>query len=202
MARPSIPGGWLWALWVVLAHLDNIESSVDRDSVINEVKNFFGGELTWHTDTHQKNPEDHCQGCGHAQRLITQWNRYQLSQASSELLKRESNLISGNKLDSLDWEHEERNVFIVDIPGKGIVASWELWQDFVYNVAYANDLYSQISERLSEKLWLTLDVPAIQKVAENHFMTTWGDLAAWRDVFLVTDVDTDNVPEIEYLMTV
>jgi len=198
-ARPSIPGGWLWALWVILASLDSIGSDVDRTTVISNVKEFFNWTLTGHTQDHWDHSHN-CQWCGHAHRLITEWERYSLSSESSQLLEQESNLIT--EPDVLKWKHFERNVFIVNIPWKGIKANtWEI-QDFVYNSWYAQELYARLIQYLEEKLHLELDLESVLQIANNHFMETGWDLAQNKDVFSITDVDDDNVPEIEYLMTV
>jgi len=199
-ARPSIPWAWVWALGVILATID--DDSIDLDDVAQEVKNYFGWSLTGHTDNHQHKPNHQCQGCGHVERLITQWERYGLSPAISSILRRESDSVSSDNLDILEWGHEERNVFIVDIPGKWIISNtWEV-QDFVYNVWYARELYGEIISHLQKTLSIKLDINNVMEIAWMHFMNTGWDLAQWKDVFVVKDINWDNIPEIDYEMTV
>lgn len=201
-ARPSIPGWGLGALGVVLAYLDTENISVDRNTVVRIVKDYFGGHLTWHTDNHN-HPEGHqCQWCGHAQRLITQGERYNLQEDSSKILEQEADLIPDHKLDTLQWDHEERNVFIVNIPGKGIKANTDAGQDFVYNAWYAEELYREIADKLETELGIQVDIETVLSIANAHFLTTGWDLAKNKDVFGISDNNTDGTPEVQYLMTV
>ena len=199
VARPSIPGWGLGALGVILAYFDSKNSEIDRNQIISSVKKYFWGALTGHTQDHGEHTHN-CQWCGHAHRLISEWNRYGLSDDSSALLKQESNNITHP--DVLEWEHHERNVLIVDVPGKWIIANGEQGQDFVYNAWYAWELYTEIAQTLEKELWVEISLEEVLDIAENHFMTTGWDLAAGKDVFAVTNIDSDGNPEIEYLMTV
>jgi len=201
-ARPSIPGWGLGALWVILAYARHTWEKASVESISKEVKKYFGGDLTGHSDSHQHNPDHQCQGCGHVQRLITQGERYQLNQEDSLILKVESNNVSDDKLDILEGEHEERNVFMVDIAWKGIKANGEKGQDFVYNIAYAQDLYTELSKYLKENLWMQINLEKLLEIANDHFMTTGWDLAKWRDVFKVKDINKDGTPELEHIMVV
>lgn len=202
ITRPSIPWGWLWALWVVLSYFDSTWDDYDRDEIVKTVKCFFWWELTGHTDTHQNDPQHQCQGCGHAQRLITQSERYSLSSESSQVLQQESNSIPEKRLDTLDGHHEERNVFIVDILDKGIKSHYEGKQDFVYNEGYAKELYAKIVELIQTNLGININLDKLLEITNSHFMITGWDLAKWKDVFKVTDIDTDWTPEVKYIMTI
>lgn len=202
-ARPSIPGWGLGALGVILAYFDTIDSDINKSKVVQLIKEYFGGTLTGHTDTHEHDKNWHnCQWCGHAQRIINEWSRYNLSSESSDMLESEAREIKDKDLDTLKWSHKERNVFIVDIPGKWIIANGKHGQDFVYNVWYAHELYTEISQILEKELWIEISIEEVLEIAEGHFMTTGWDLAAGKDVFAVTNIDSDGNPEIEYLMTV
>lgn len=198
-ARPSIPGWGLGALGVILAYFDSKNSTLDRKQIIVSVKKYFWGNLTGHTQDHWEHTHN-CQWCGHAHRLISEWDRYGLSDDSSALLKQESNNITSP--DVLEWKHYERNVLIVDVPGKWIIARGEHGQDFVYNVWYAWELYTELTQTLEKEFWVEISLEEVLEIAESHFMTTGWDLAAGKDVFAITDVNLDDEPEVEYLMTV
>jgi hypothetical protein len=201
-ARPSIPGGGLWALWVILASVDTDATEAEIKDICKYVKEYFGWELTGHTDDHQNDPSHQCQGCGHVERLVKQWERYKLSAEKSAIIEAESNKVAAHSLDTLEWSHKERNVFIVDIPNKWIQANTGSVQDFVYNVWYARDLYSEIITLLNEKMSLDLELEGVMEVAQDHFMQTGGDLAQWKDVFAIINVDNDNTKELDHLMVI
>lgn len=200
-ARPSIPGGWLWVLWVILAYINSNGINIDIDRVVDCVKSFFWWTLTWHSDE-CKNPSHQCQWCGHVDRLINETQRYGVTSASSQIIRQEADNLWDNDRDILIWAHEERNVFIVDIPNKGIIANSSFGQDFVYNLGYAYELYKKLLEHIQSGISLQIDLDIIMQIAENHFMNTGWDLAWGEDVFNVSDIDWNGIPEIKYLMTV
>lgn len=200
-ARPSIPGWSLWALGVMLAYFDKNKSTLDRKILVDHVTSFFG-ELTGHSDDHQENPEHQCQGCGHVDRLVKQGDRYSLLSASSMIIKEEAGKIRSDILDTLKWSHKENNVLIVDIAGKWIKANGDNGQDFVYNKAYAVELYTQLAKSIKKELNVYINTESLLALANDHFMTTGWDLAGWKDVFLVTDIDSDGAPELEHIMVV
>ncbi len=200
-SRPSIPGWWLGAYWIILASA--AKAGADLEKVSGLIKDFFWWNLTGHTDdSHQHDPDHQCQWCGHVERLINQWGRYDgITEEISQMIRSESDSITHDHLDVLEKWHNETNVLIVDIPGKWIQANtWET-QDFVYNRWYARDLYNQL-------LWylrvsgINLDINDVMETAHQHFMTTGWDLAEGKDVFAVTDINDDNTPELQHLMVV
>jgi hypothetical protein len=197
VARPSIPWGWLGALGVILAYFDSIKLDIDKSLIVQYVKEFFWGTLSWHSDDHEWHSHN-CGGCGHAERLIKQWDRYDLSQESSQFLQTESNLIQSP--DILSWNHNERAVIIVDVQWYWIKANHENTQDFIYNKAYAEKLYNKLTIYLQEKLKVEIEQEKLLQIAEKHFLTTWWDLAQDKNVYKLSDYQEGGEVWLEHLM--
>ncbi len=122
-ARPSIPGGKFGALGVVFAAIDSmIGADYDREQITKIVKQYFGGKLWGHSDTHKQSnqPGHECDGCGHVYRLLHEGTeRYNLQSESVQSLVEQIISTENTEIDVLEGTHQERSVIIVNAPGYG-----------------------------------------------------------------------------------
>lgn len=212
-ARPSIPGGKFGALGVVLSTLDKkLDWDYNRAQISQIIQDYFKGNFWWHTDTHADNHGHGCEcnGCGHVFRLINEGNkRYNMSLKSIEHLKSIISTTDQKHIDTLDWNHEERNVLIVSSPWYWITANYNDVQDFVYNSSYAENIYSELASIISTQIEINESSlqGALLEMNSTHLNQTAWDLAKWKDMFNISSITTDdnwnisNV-DIEYIDTI
>ena len=183
---PAIAG---WVVWVVMAIFKTLDDlQITDEEKRKEVINFLKGYFNWfsfHSDTHVEWWD--CKWCGHIKHsLFESIEEYWLSENSIGLLKEIIWEVEKNKIDILEWNHEEKAVILVEWTKYWIKSNHNGEQFFVYNIWFAKQMYNEIAELLLNKWILKLVDDLWNKFFESwhkHFLTTWWKLAVWLPIY-------------------
>ena len=188
IARPSIAWWKIWALMAIMKSLDdlNIKDKSKREQITSFLKEYFNW-FSFHSDTHVESCD--CKWCGHIKHwLFESIEDYWLSEDSINIVKEAIWSVDNSEIDTLEWNHQEQAVVIVDSAEYWVKSQHEWKQFFVYNTWYAKKLYKDIAEKLEEN-WIIESGKSLWnnffETWHNQFLTTWWKLAKWLPIYEV-----------------
>ncbi len=203
--RPSIAWWKIWVLMAVLKTLDELKINNDRKKETITFLNQYFGWFGFHSDTHVK--KNDCKWCGHIKHwLFESIKDYGLSQDSIDLIKEEIKQTKEKNIDTLEWNHEEIAVLLIENKQYWVKSNLNWKQFFVYNSWYALELYEKIAEELLKKQWILYWIKDLWKKFfeswQSQFLTTWKKLAGWLPIYKLKLKNSWEILSLDKIWTV
>ena len=188
---PSYPWGELWK--VIAIYKSMLDSSLWIRRTKTIIKKYIDERFPEWLPYHWANWYIYnADKCGHFNEIKTNPKKYGLSKEDINLFERYIAKYPNEKVNDLEWDHNEQWAIIISSPDKTVNSKWEEWESdyFVFNEWYEKSKNPEISTNIWN-IW-NLSPKVISRIEKNlnfvdeeHFEKTANALAP--DIPVYTD---------------
>ena len=208
-----MPGWTDWLLIAVLKVLTDYNIDIDSNKLRDILVELVGGEENYyyHTDDHSCDVSWAC-GCGHANLVLnTSKHKASLAPSYAKFLE-EKRLENKNKMEVLEWEHNEQGVLLLDIEWVSIVPKWINTSFFVYNQKEIQKILKEFVDKINNSgalrytnfkgnlQSLYIDLNTALKELDEEALSTFGILGGEAPHYRINEKDWKYIVEYDWLV--